>query len=44
MTGLVEEMYDLIEEQLPDVEVERSRVFLHYEGRLWDHPASEQTF
>jgi hypothetical protein len=36
LTELVEETYDLIEEHLPEIEVERLRGFLRYERPLWD--------
>jgi hypothetical protein len=36
LTQLVEETYDLIEEHLPEIEVERLRGFLRYERPLWD--------
>jgi hypothetical protein len=36
LTGLVEETYSLIEEHLPQVDVERLRGFLRYERPLWD--------
>jgi hypothetical protein len=35
LTGLVEETYDLIEEHLPEIDVERLRGFLRYERPLW---------
>jgi hypothetical protein len=36
LTALVEEMHDLIEEHLPEIEVERLREILRYERPLWD--------
>jgi hypothetical protein len=39
LTGLVEEMYDLIEELLPQIDVGRLREILGYERPLWDDPA-----
>jgi hypothetical protein len=36
LTGLVEETYDLIEEHLPQIDVERLRGFLRYERPPWD--------
>jgi hypothetical protein len=35
LTQLVEETYDLIEEHLPEIDVERLRSFLRYERPLW---------
>jgi hypothetical protein len=36
VTALVEEMYDLIESQVPEIDVRRLRAFLRYERPLWD--------
>jgi hypothetical protein len=36
LTVLVEETHDLIEEQLPEIDVERLREILRYERPLWD--------
>jgi hypothetical protein len=36
LTALVEETYDLVEQQLPEIDVERLRAILAYDRPLWD--------
>jgi hypothetical protein len=36
VTGLVEETHDLVEEQLPEIDVERLREILRYDRPLWE--------
>ena len=36
LTALVEETHDLVEEHLPEIDVERLREILRYERPLWD--------
>jgi hypothetical protein len=36
LTGLVEDAHDLIEEHLPEIDVDRLRTILRYERPLWD--------
>jgi hypothetical protein len=36
LTALVEDTYDLVEQQLPEIDVERLRAILAYERPLWD--------
>ena len=41
LTGLVEDTHDLIEEHLPEIDIDRLRTILRYERPLWDAPASD---
>ncbi len=36
LTALVEETHDLVEEQLPEIDVERLREILRYDRPLWE--------
>ena len=36
LTALVEETHDLVEQQLPQIDVERLRQILRYERPLWE--------
>lgn len=36
VTALVEETHDLVEEHLPEIDVDRLREILRYERPLWD--------
>ena len=36
MTALVEETHDLVEELLPEIDVERLREILRYDRPLWE--------
>ena len=36
VTALVEETHDLVEEQLPEIEIERLREILRYDRPLWE--------
>ena len=36
LTALVEETHDLVEEQLPEIDVDRMREILRYDRPLWE--------